>query len=274
MSEVELQDAEDNSLFDALARLVPEELQAQYYRVIAHTQSLSPDDEMLRILEAMGILALVTRHTPNDIATERERFAELLEAHLQASTKVQKQIVEFGKDIDDRLADLPREIELGLNPQQISRFLGETLRQHFAETGIRETVSALNGTTTALQKAHQQMTGVLKDISDPHYGVAARVNESNRRIDASVEARATRIDALLRNLRMEMLRVWLPIIALSAFLIGYVSGCGVQRWRDTSSLATPIRCRSNTGYSLSSSPQQVLHWGCRSCRPTRKGEGA
>jgi hypothetical protein len=38
---------------------------------------------MLRILEAMGILALVTRHTPKDTADERERIQEMLDLHLQ-----------------------------------------------------------------------------------------------------------------------------------------------------------------------------------------------
>ena len=42
--------AGEPTLFDSLARLVPEELQAAYYRVLAHTRTLSPDDEMLRIL--------------------------------------------------------------------------------------------------------------------------------------------------------------------------------------------------------------------------------
>jgi hypothetical protein len=37
---------------------------AEHYRVIAHTRTLSPDDEMLRILEAMGILALHRREMP------------------------------------------------------------------------------------------------------------------------------------------------------------------------------------------------------------------
>ena len=53
------------TMFDSLARLVPDELQAAYYRVLAHTRTLSPGDEMLRILEAMGVLALLTRHTQN-----------------------------------------------------------------------------------------------------------------------------------------------------------------------------------------------------------------
>ena len=52
-------EGEPQTLFDELAGLVPEERQAEYYRVIAHTRTLSPNDEMLRILEAMGVLALL-----------------------------------------------------------------------------------------------------------------------------------------------------------------------------------------------------------------------
>lgn len=43
------------TLFDSLARLVPEELQAEYYRVLTHTRPLNPGDKMLRILEAMSV---------------------------------------------------------------------------------------------------------------------------------------------------------------------------------------------------------------------------
>jgi len=77
--------AGEPTLFDSLARLVPKDLQTAYYRVLAHTRTLSPDDEMLRILEAMGTLALLTRHTPKDIADERERFQEMFELHQQFS---------------------------------------------------------------------------------------------------------------------------------------------------------------------------------------------
>ena len=59
-SQLAIVTAGEPTLFDSLARLVPEELQTEYYRVLAHTRTLSPDDEMLRILEAMGILALLT----------------------------------------------------------------------------------------------------------------------------------------------------------------------------------------------------------------------
>jgi hypothetical protein len=115
--------AGESTLFDSLARLVPEELQTAYYRVLAHTRTLSPDDEMLRILEAMGILALLTRHTPKDIADERERIQEMLDLHLQFSDESQQKMLEYVHFIEGRLAGLPSEIEVGSTLSRLRRFL-------------------------------------------------------------------------------------------------------------------------------------------------------
>ena len=68
-------ESESKTLFDELAGLVPAERQAEYYIVIAHTRTLSPNDEMLRLLEAMGILALITRNARGD-RRRTEIFAE------------------------------------------------------------------------------------------------------------------------------------------------------------------------------------------------------
>jgi len=43
-SQLAIVTAGEPTLFDSLARLVPEELQTEYYRVLAHTRTLSPDD--------------------------------------------------------------------------------------------------------------------------------------------------------------------------------------------------------------------------------------
>ena len=117
-------EAGESSMFDSLARLVPDELQTAYYRVLAHTRTLSPDDEMLRILEAMGILALLTRRTPKDIADERERIQEMLDAHLQFSDEAQQKMLGYVHFIEGRLAELPYEIEASLDPHQIAKILG------------------------------------------------------------------------------------------------------------------------------------------------------
>jgi len=88
-------DAETRTLFDELASLVPEERQADYYRVIAHTRTLSPNDEMLRILEAMGVLALLTRETPAAIATERKLLRNILEASATQASAVEERMEQY-----------------------------------------------------------------------------------------------------------------------------------------------------------------------------------
>jgi len=81
-------ESESKTLFDELAGLVPAARQAEYYRVIAHTRTLSPNDEVLRVLEAMGMLALLTRETPAAIAVERkslQKFWKMLYLRLVKS---------------------------------------------------------------------------------------------------------------------------------------------------------------------------------------------
>ena len=145
-----------------------------YYRVLAHTHTLSPDDEMLRILEAMGVLALLTRHTPKEIADERERFQEMLGLHRQFSEETQQITLSYMHQLESRLTELPSEIEAGLDPQQITKLLGESLRQHFVKSGMPETVQALHTTTAAMTDAQKDLTTALRNLSDPHGGVVAQ----------------------------------------------------------------------------------------------------
>jgi hypothetical protein len=154
------------TLFDSLARLVPEELHTAYYRVLAHTHTLSPDDEMLRILEAMGVLALLTRHTPKAIADERERFQKMLDLHRQFSEEAQQKTLSYVHQIESRLTELPSEIEAGLDPQKIAKLLGESLRQHFVKSGMPETVRGLQTVTVSMTDAHRDLTAALRNLSD------------------------------------------------------------------------------------------------------------
>ncbi|MGB6134717.1 MAG: hypothetical protein WBG54_23270 [Acidobacteriaceae bacterium] len=220
------------TMFDSLARLVPDELQAAYYRVLAHTRTLSPDDEMLRILEAMGILALLTRHTPKDIADERERLQELLEAHQQHSEQAQQNMLSYVRELESRLSDLPGEIEAGLDPKQISKMLGESLRQHFLRSGVQDTVSALQTTSAAMTDAQKELTTALRALSDSHGGVVAQVERANNRIEYSLESRAKTMDALLHEWKSDLLRIWIPMVAGACMLIGLFGGMEIQGCRD------------------------------------------
>jgi len=226
------------TLFDSLARLVPKELQAAYYRVLAHTQTLSPDDEMLRILEAMGILALLTRHTPKEIAEERTRFQEVLVRYEQCSNDTQEKMLEYLNALDTRIATLPEEIEEVLNPGNLAKFLGESIRQQFLRSGLPKTAEALQACSATIAKAEADLGRALARLCDNHYGVLAEVESANRRVTYSLESRAKSIDALLFEVRHDILRLWVPILCGAALLIGLFGGMSIQSWRDNSSEGT------------------------------------
>ena len=233
LHELDEAQAGESTLFDSLARLVPEELQTAYYRVLAHTRTLSPDDEMLRILEAMGILALLTRHTPKDIADERERIQAMLDAHLQFSDEAQEKMLGYVHFIEGRLAELPSEIEAGLDPQQIAKILGESLRQHFVSSGVPETVAGLQATSTAMGNTQKQLIGALRDLTDRDGGVAARVESANRQIVQTIERRTRTLDELVHEFKTDLLRIWIPIVTGAAMLIGLFAGIEIQGCRDS-----------------------------------------
>lgn len=261
--------AETSSLFDSLARLVPEELQTEYYRVVAHAQTLSPDDEMLRVLEAMGVLALIVRQTPADIAEQREKIKGLLDQHLQTTRQTQRNIIELGKDIDSRLSGLPSEIEMGLNPTRIAGLLGESLRQHLASTGMKETVASLEQAVTLMQKTQQHLNSALREVGDPSYGIAAKVEDTNRRISQSVEARSARVDEFLHELRTDLLRVWIPVIAGACLVLGLILGTSLLAWRDSSQptvMTVPAQVPDSSLLppdSIEQPPAKALHHGTR-----------
>ncbi len=241
-------EAGESSMFDSLARLVPEELQTAYYRVLAHTRTLSPDDEMLRILEAMGILALLTRHTPKDIADERERIQAMLDAHLQFSEEAQEKMLGYVHFIEGRLAELPSEIEVGLDTQQIAKILGESLRQHFVSSGVPETVAGLQATSTAMGNVQKQLVSALRDLTDRDGGVAARVESTNRHIVQALESRTRALDELLHEFKSDLLRIWIPIVTGATMLIGLFVGMEIQGCRDasttSSTLSSPLSTKS------------------------------
>jgi hypothetical protein len=226
-------EAGEATLFDSLARLVPPELQTAYYRVLAHTRTLGPDDEMLRILEAMGILALLTRHTPKDIADERERIQEMLDLHLQFSDESQQKMLKYVHFIEGRLSELPSEIEVGLDPQQIAKILGESLRQHFVQSGVPDTVAGLQATALAMGSVQNQLSGVLRDLTDRDSGVAAKVESANRQVVQSLERRTKALDELLHEFKTDLLRIWIPLATGAAMMIGLFIGIEIQGCRDS-----------------------------------------
>jgi hypothetical protein len=152
-------------------------------------------------------------------------------------------MLDYVHELESRIADLPGEVEAGLDPKQIAKMLGESLRQHFLRSGIQDTVSALQTTSAAMTRAQKELSAALHTLSDSHGGIVAKVERANNRLECSLESRAKTIEALLHEWKSDLLRIWIPLIAGTAMLIGLFGGIEIQGCRDSASVgaATPTQ---------------------------------
>jgi hypothetical protein len=250
-------DSESQTLFDELAGLVPAERQAEYYRVIAHTRTLSPNDEMLRILEAMGILALLTRETPAEIAAERKLLRKILESSASAANAVAKRMEECASRFESRLTQLPKELETGLDPPRIAKLLGESLRQCFQQSGLPDTARALDQSCSEMNSVQTQLVNVLREVAHPDIGVIAKVRSANDSLLRSMTTRAQQIDDLLGRLEKQVWAIWLPVVASAALALGFFLGTWFASERQPT-LETPSSAQSQQGLASPDVPAQAL----------------
>ena len=216
--------AETSTLFDELAGLVPEERLTEYYRVIAHTRTLCPNDEMLRILEAMGILALLTRETPAAIAAERKQLQKVLETSASQASAVEKRMEGYTTRLESRLTQLPKELETGLDPPRIAKLLSESLRQCFQRSGLPDTGAALSQSCAELNSVQKQLLNVLRELVHPDIGVIARTKSTNDSLLRSMASRAQQMEDFLVRLEKQIWATWLPVVASATLALGFVLG--------------------------------------------------
>ena len=250
-------ESETKTLFDELAGLVPAERQAEYYRVIAHTRTLSPNDEMLRILEAMGILALLTRETPAEIAAERKALRKILESAVFKAYEIEKRMAGYTSQLGSRISQLPKELETGLDPPRIAKLLGESLRQCFQQSGLPDTAGMLGQSCSEMQAIQQKLMNVLHEVAHPEGGVIAKVRSANESLLRSMASRARQIDDLLRRLEKQVWAIWFPVVASAALALGFFLGTWFASERQATP-ETPSTPQSQQGLAAPDVPPQAV----------------
>jgi hypothetical protein len=250
-------ESESKTLFDELAGLVPAERLAEYYRVIAHTRTLGPNDEMLRLLEAMGLLALLTRETPAEIAAERKSLQKMLESSASQANVVEKRMAGYASHLESRLAQLPKELETGLDPPRIAKLLGESLRQCFQQSGLPDTARALDQCCSEMNSVQEQLVNVLREVAHPDIGVIEKVRSANDSLLRSMTTRAQQMDDFLVRLEKQVWAIWLPVVASAALALGFFLGSWLASERQASP-ETPSVALPQRGLAPSDAPVQTL----------------
>src|SRR6202166_3254413 len=94
-------------LFEAIAKLLEPGQREYFYQRMLYFRQLRPEDELLRLVEAIGLLALLIREAPHALAREREEMAQLLEASLATIQAAGEAWQAYQQQLDDRLTRVP-----------------------------------------------------------------------------------------------------------------------------------------------------------------------
>jgi hypothetical protein len=130
----------------------------------------------------------------------------------------------YASRLESRLAQLPKELETGLDPPRIAKLLGESLRQCFQQSGLPDRARALDQSCSEMNSVQKQLVNVLREVADPDIGVIARIRSANESLLRSMTARAQQMDDFLVRLEKQVWAIWLPVVATAALALGFALG--------------------------------------------------
>ncbi len=89
----------DRDLFSEISVYVPESHLSAFWSLAAYLRQLPPDDEVLRVCQAMGVLTLITRQIPTELIAERKELRRMfgnIHAEMALSEKsIQTSVIEL-----------------------------------------------------------------------------------------------------------------------------------------------------------------------------------
>ena len=180
----------------------------------------------------MGFLALVIRETPQEMANEREQFAEVLARSMESMQAAHRANMKYHQQLEERLTQLPAEIAKGISAEAIAAKLGESLRQQFQETGLPAVANAIGAQATTLRHTSKELSAVLSEFSHPRTGAAPRIKEALSSMKDDLKNAADHVRVQMNRLGKEL---WQTIALLcgGVLVLGMLVGMLYQRWMDT-----------------------------------------
>jgi len=225
-------------LVDRIAKALPEELRADYYREMSHCRTLPESDEMLRILRAMQFLTVLIEQAPRKVAIEREQIADVLARAIEAIRITHQSTTTYHKQLEARLAKLPLEIAKGIDAEAIAAKLSESLRQEFQQTGLPAVADAMNTQATTLRNTTKALAMVVNEFAHPQTGAGPRVSEALSRMKANLDNAADHVRVQMSSLGKELWRS-IAVMCGGTLVIGFLLGLLYHQWTDTSAQTSP-----------------------------------
>jgi hypothetical protein len=228
-------------LFEAIATLLEPGQREYFYQRMLYFRHLRPEDELLRLVEAIGFLALLIREAPQAVALQREQMAQLLETSLATIQAVGEAGQAYQQQLDDRLTRLPTDLEQRINPAAIARAITESLRQQFVQSGLPATADALTALSQQLTQATEQLQRAAGQLS-ACTGIADQARGAIDHMSTSVSKATDTARWAVADLAHRFSVEWTRAICLlcgAAWLLGILGGIAFERWRGAGRQVVP-----------------------------------
>ena len=224
-----------DDLIDRIAKALPAEVRAEYYRELMHCRSLPENDEMLRILRIMQILTLLMQDVPEHVLNERKEFEQLFRVGVGSLEKVFRSSEAYQNQLDARISHLPEAILKNLNPQLIAASINESLRQEFDHSTIPQTSGALAAVARQMKETTVKFQETARSLGSAYLGAVADAKRAIGEMESAIStsARIARnaatelTDAFRREYRWSVF-----VLTGIALVMGLVLGSLLQRWLD------------------------------------------
>jgi len=227
--------AADGDLIDRIARALPLEVRADYYRELNHCRSLPEHDEMLRILRAMQFLTLLMDRVPQRVVEQREQLERLLGTALERIQDAIESSKALHRQFAERLSELPAEVARGLRPQEIAREVTESLRQQFVRSTIPETSHALAAVATDMKRVSGEFAQATNKLEDAYDGAVRRAQDAVADLHSTASNATDRVRRAAEELSTVFQREFrwsVYTLSALALVVGLALGIVYQRWLD------------------------------------------
>ena len=222
----------NKELIDRIAKQLPKDIAAEYYREMMYCCSLPENDEMLRILRILQILTALMEGVPSRVTVERESLERVFKEAVSDLKTILSSSESYQKLLDQRLYWLPGEIAKGIRPQDIAKAINERLKQEFDASTIPRTAASLMVVAEQIKTVHSEFSTAAKEIGEAYHGSAAQAKEAIARMSSQIEYSANAARIASKDLSIKFKSAYWIVLASAAvvaLLLGIVIGAAYVR---------------------------------------------
>jgi hypothetical protein len=224
--------AAEPDLIDRIARALPEEIRAEYYRELRYCRLLPETDEMLRLLRAMQFLVLLIEQAPSRVAEERERLDKLLSSAVGNMSRMNTASEAYHEALQRKIAGLPRDIANGINPEAVAGKINENLRQEFVRSTIPKTAEDLRAISERMKSVCLEFSTTSDTLGHVYRGAAEDARKAVASMKSEISQATATAERATKELTGKFSMAWrwsIALLAGGALVLGMAIGMMVER---------------------------------------------